>query len=389
MKKRGVLQCDMKRDWNSLLILIGVGFIFSFVGGVNATTSISDNEINTTGNVTIGDKITFALGQIIDNIVDGFIRVTGGFNVVNSSNTSQSFFFINNSTGNVGIGTTSPGAKLTVGSGAASNSADAQILITRDVDDTVVGNGHAFSDSSDITRSGGTTAYNSFDARVDFEGANDYHHYAAFQANPDYGSSGTILHCYGLYSRPTVSAGTISNSYGLFVDDPDGVGAVTNNYGVYIPNLVKGSTINYAIYTAGTTRSVFEGIINAKGGLAVGSPYFTPDKTLQVQSASGIETSFRLRQTAKNYWDFTIPADSTHFQIGDVGGVRLTILSPSGNVGIGTTAPTHKLNVIGGVNITSGLIVGNNSQQANITLYSPDGSAWNCGVDNSGAFACS
>jgi len=31
--------------------------------------------------LNLGEKITFALGEIIDNIVDGWVRVTGGLNV--------------------------------------------------------------------------------------------------------------------------------------------------------------------------------------------------------------------------------------------------------------------------------------------------------------------
>ncbi len=38
-------------------------------------------NINITGNLTLGQKITFAFGEIIDNIVDGWIRVTGSLNV--------------------------------------------------------------------------------------------------------------------------------------------------------------------------------------------------------------------------------------------------------------------------------------------------------------------
>ena len=51
------------------------------IGSVSATTTVSDNAINTTGNLTIGEKITFSLGEIIDNIVDGWVRVTGNLNV--------------------------------------------------------------------------------------------------------------------------------------------------------------------------------------------------------------------------------------------------------------------------------------------------------------------
>lgn len=40
---------------------------------------IKDADIH--GNLTLGQKITFALGEMIDNIVDGWIRITGSLNV--------------------------------------------------------------------------------------------------------------------------------------------------------------------------------------------------------------------------------------------------------------------------------------------------------------------
>ena len=44
--------------------------------GENAT-SLNISE----GNLTLGQTITFALGEIIDNLVDGWIRITGNLNV--------------------------------------------------------------------------------------------------------------------------------------------------------------------------------------------------------------------------------------------------------------------------------------------------------------------
>ena len=55
-----------------------------------------------------------------------------------------------------------------------------------------------------------------------------------------------------------------------------------------------------------------------------------------------------------------------------------------GNVGIGTTTPAQKLVVVGDVNITGNLTVA-----GNITLKSPDGTNWDCGVNDSGVFSCS
>ena len=170
--------------------------------------------------------------------------------------------------GNVGIGTATPLSKLHIGNGTTNNSVDSQILISRLVDDSIAGNGHAFSDSSNVSRSG-SIGYNSFDARIDISGSNNFDHYAGFQANPNYNSSGTMTNYYGLYTGPTVSGGTISNSYGVYVANPSGAGTVTNNYGIYIPSLTKGSANNYAIYTAASTNSYFGGDVEVGGTLTV------------------------------------------------------------------------------------------------------------------------
>ncbi|MFA6294855.1 MAG: hypothetical protein WC666_00335 [Candidatus Paceibacterota bacterium] len=164
------------------------------------------------------------------------------------------------SAGNVGIGTVNPLAILHVGSGVNNNSVDSQILISRSVNDSVSGNGHAFSDSSYVVRSG-TISYNSFDGRIFVGGVADYGHYAAFQNGANYSSSGTMDTMYGFVNVPSVNYGTVTNMYGSYSADPTGSGTVVNNYGVYIPQLSKGTTKNYAIYTAGTTTSSFGGPI--------------------------------------------------------------------------------------------------------------------------------
>ena len=54
---------------------------------VGIGTSTPQNKLNVigdgnfTGNLTIGEKISFAFGEIIDNIIDGFVRVNGNLNV--------------------------------------------------------------------------------------------------------------------------------------------------------------------------------------------------------------------------------------------------------------------------------------------------------------------
>ncbi len=55
---------------------------------------IADEDINDNINLTLGQKITFALGEFIDNIADGWIQVTGGLNV--SKNIRVGNLIINN-----------------------------------------------------------------------------------------------------------------------------------------------------------------------------------------------------------------------------------------------------------------------------------------------------
>ena len=43
--------------------------------------TITDADINNSINLTLGQKITFAFGEIIDNIVDGWISITGSLDV--------------------------------------------------------------------------------------------------------------------------------------------------------------------------------------------------------------------------------------------------------------------------------------------------------------------
>jgi len=164
-------------------------------------------------------------------------------------------------TGAVGIDNSSPLADIHVGAQNVNNSVDSKILISRSVDNAVSGNGHAFSDSSDLNRnSGGPIAYDSYDARVTSSGTYNYDHYAGFQSLPSLATSGTTTSVYGLFSGLAVSnGGTVTNFYASYADNPTGTGTVTNAYGFYVEPLTKGATSNYAFFSEGTTTSVLGG----------------------------------------------------------------------------------------------------------------------------------
>ena len=63
---------------------------------VSASTTITDTSIETTGNLTLGQKITFNFGEILDNLVDGWLKITGNLNVTGNATISGTSFKVNN-----------------------------------------------------------------------------------------------------------------------------------------------------------------------------------------------------------------------------------------------------------------------------------------------------
>jgi len=51
---------------------------------LDKSKSYTVSGLNITGNLTLAEKITFGFGEIIDNIIDGWIRITGNLNVTQS-----------------------------------------------------------------------------------------------------------------------------------------------------------------------------------------------------------------------------------------------------------------------------------------------------------------
>ena len=77
--------------------------------------------------------------------------------------------------------------------------------------------------------------------------------------------------------------------------------------------------------------------------------------------------------------------------VGDfaVGGTDFYVDDFLGRVGIGTNNPQNELNIIGTGNFTGNLIIGSLASPQNLTMYSPNGSSFSCGVLNDGSWACS
>jgi hypothetical protein len=181
------------------------------------------------------------------------------------------------------------------------------------------------------------------------------------------------------------ATGTSTTAYLFHGKDKDGSGAITNQYGIYIDDLTGGATSNYAIYTAGTTQSYFGGSVgigvtsptetlHVEGGIRLGS---TSDANNVLDTASsGGSPSGDLYWGSRVVCDDSGNCSGTGAGIGGSGTANY-IAKFSGQynitnsllydndtaIGIGTTAPASLLDV-------NGTITGNTLSDGTATLSS-------------------
>ena len=207
---------------------------------------------------------------IVTNGVNNFTLTAGGGNPATNLVVRQSSgnaLTVNTNvlvvaTNKVGFGNAVPLAPIHVGDYTAMGSADAQVLIAREVSNgSGSGNAHAFADNTLVQRSG-SIGYNSFDAKAIFGGGVDYDHYAGYQSRLSYNNTpGVMLNYYGYHDALSVGSGTVKTNFGVYLLDPAGGGVVEENYGVYIAPKNVGTVANYSIYADGTNKSVFGGTV--------------------------------------------------------------------------------------------------------------------------------
>ena len=124
---------------------------------------------------------------------------------------------------------------------------------------------HGYEDQAALNTTDTGLGYSSFDAKTTLTNPNNQDHLVGYQARNIYNGSANLTSRFvGFHSFPTTTGtGNIVNNYGIKLDDMTGTGTVTNNYGIYIGNTIKGSTLNYAIYSAGGTNKFVGDVVLA------------------------------------------------------------------------------------------------------------------------------
>lgn len=249
-------------------------------------------------------------------------------------------------------GASSPTERMRIGSaGNVGIGASAEVMQTLRAGKNITGN--AF--SSGIVSNG--------QVQSDVTSRADY-----FQAVTS-AASGTYANIYGYQAQQGTFTGTVTNQMG-FTADPTLIGA-TNNYGFY-SNIASG-TGRWNFYANGTAANYFGGIV----GIGV-----APNKALDVNGQLRIRNTatsgyalleYGASATATNNWHVGSEGDgSFRWYNGTFGsGIERMRIDSSGNVSIGASSTTYKLQVTG-----SGAMV-------NSYVAATDGSATRLGLASS------
>lgn len=158
--------------------------------------------------------------------------------------------------------------------GGYNTDSDPILTIARTTNSTTSSNSHGFVDATHFIKNSNGWANNAYTDNSDIFGTANYDHHAAFQNAFKYYGSGFLNKSYGFVDIPFFNSGTTTDRYGFYPFDATGTGTVTNNYGLYVPSLTRGTSTNYAIYTAGSTPSMFNGsVINNSNFKVTGGTY--------------------------------------------------------------------------------------------------------------------
>lgn len=245
-----------------------------------------------------------------------------------------------------------------------SRGTDPGIDIARSVNNTInTGiNGHAFQDSSVISRNG-TIGYNSFNAVPVINGSGPFDHYAGMQSAVSYNSTNTITYIYDYLAQSSMdNSGTTPNHIDFYAGEPtiNSSGHPGNNIGFYVPN-------EYSVGTSGNWGFYGQGKSNYMRGLILGNAdtFYSSDTGPELMiNADKTDANVRFFMKDNNIWDVGATSGTTRFAIKDLNATEYLTILTGGNTGIGTTAPTHKLYVNGGMAVTSSITVQNATVQS-------------------------
>jgi hypothetical protein len=267
---------------------------------------------------------------------------------VNDGGVDTTVMTVDGATGYIGIGTTGPGAIL----GVAGSSAITWIKISSTFSTDDFNRGLLVLSTQTVSFS--AKSYYGIDSRPCFSATSGTQ--LAFYGitmipTATISSNATITGAYGGYYRvdnQSTAGAIITNAYGVYVANPIATGTITNNYGLYIASQTAGSTLDYAIYSAGG-QSYFAGNVGI-GTISPSTKLHTEEtKTIAALTADEYSATITINSkytaasaqtvTRHNYLDIKNPT-LTNVTITDAAVMRFDAAAGTHPATIGATTKT-------------------------------------------------
>jgi hypothetical protein len=341
--------------------------------------NISDGDIKAAGNLTLGEKISFGLGAIIDNLVNGFLRISSGLNVTGNVSIAQDTLFVDNTSSRVGIGTVSPATKLDV-KGKANFTGNFSVGGTSNVlfvDNTSgrVGIGTASpNDALEVignVRVSGSLNASSINATAIKVGTNDVQTVNAVfnkgNYSAEYASSGfdnenftsnlnTQNASLWNASGSNIYLKNQGGSVGIGTSKPDSALTIVGNEitSNAILHLNASDSFNTSVVNMLTLDHVLKNAVNSTGGVGVGILFRAMDNTSQLEPIANISAVLYNATNGSELSALTFSTRGNEITDFPQGLVERMRIDGHGRVGINTTTINETLVVVGTLDVVSG-----------------------------------